>query len=53
MGTVKDTWLGTVTKEHAGLYFDTACMVIMGGMPWQVYIVLFIVHYWRYISIEF
>jgi len=38
---ISETWLGTVEPQMAGLYIDTYCMLIMGGIPWQVSILLF------------
>ena len=36
LSRVADTWLGTVHASQAGLYLDTCCLLIMGGLPWQV-----------------
>ncbi|XP_013384194.1 high-affinity choline transporter 1 [Lingula anatina] len=31
------SWLGTLTKNDAGLYLDSGLQLIFGGIPWQVY----------------
>ncbi|OWF52133.1 high-affinity choline transporter 1-like [Mizuhopecten yessoensis] len=35
LSRVQDTWTGHLEPQLIGLYLDTICMLIMGGMPWQ------------------
>jgi len=30
-------WIGSVPKEQYGFYFDYGLLLILGGIPWQVY----------------
>ena len=36
LGRVSDRWVGSVQAGQAGLYIDVCCLLIMGGLPWQV-----------------
>ncbi|ESO00945.1 hypothetical protein HELRODRAFT_82550 [Helobdella robusta] len=31
------TWLGTIEKKAVGSWFDSALLLVFGGIPWQVY----------------
>lgn len=33
----KDVWVGAVAKSDLGLWFDGAILLVLGGIPWQVY----------------
>lgn len=35
MSRVETSWTGTLEPAMIGVYIDTICMLIMGGMPWQ------------------
>ncbi|XP_033755100.1 high-affinity choline transporter 1-like [Pecten maximus] len=35
LSRVENTWTGQLDPQFIGLYIDTICMLIMGGMPWQ------------------
>ncbi|XP_060079936.1 high-affinity choline transporter 1-like [Ylistrum balloti] len=35
LSRVKESWAGNLEPEMIGVYIDTICMLIMGGMPWQ------------------
>ncbi|KAK7490861.1 hypothetical protein BaRGS_00017917 [Batillaria attramentaria] len=37
LSRVSDTWLGTIPPNYIGMYMDIAFLLIMGGLPWQVY----------------
>lgn len=33
----KDIWQGSIAAEDAGVWLDSAILMILGGIPWQVY----------------
>lgn len=33
----KDIWQGSIAAEDTGLWIDSAILMILGGIPWQVY----------------
>ncbi|XP_069112295.1 high-affinity choline transporter 1-like [Argopecten irradians] len=37
MSKVSTSWLGEVKSQHIGLYIDTICLCICGGVPWQAW----------------
>ncbi|KAL5021602.1 hypothetical protein ScPMuIL_000757 [Solemya velum] len=37
LSRIKNTWLGTIPNNMVGTYIDTYCLLIGGGIPWQVY----------------
>ncbi|XP_022098358.1 high-affinity choline transporter 1-like isoform X2 [Acanthaster planci] len=37
IGSTASEWLGTIESHQAGLWVDSALMLIFGGIPWQAY----------------
>ncbi|KAK2160481.1 hypothetical protein LSH36_132g01006 [Paralvinella palmiformis] len=37
ISTTKTIWLGELEERDAGLWLDSALLLIFGGIPWQVY----------------
>lgn len=37
IGEMKDVWLGHIDAADAGSWIDSALLMVLGGIPWQVY----------------
>ncbi|XP_071507686.1 high affinity choline transporter 1-like [Diadema antillarum] len=37
LGETKDSWLGQLNPEDAGVWFDIVMLLIFGGVPWQAF----------------
>ncbi|XP_038046002.1 high-affinity choline transporter 1-like [Patiria miniata] len=37
IGSTSQEWLGTIESDQAGLWIDSALLLIFGGIPWQAY----------------